>query len=411
VLAAIFAAMAVFAGGASAVSRGHGNNGNHGRGPGANGHHGRGPAGHGHHGRGPSGGQQSFVNRIFASGDGIMHSTPTGSEQISQPDDITRLGNHIYVAFQNGVGPQGEPSTTGNLDSTVVEFDLSGRAVKQWDLAGKCDGLTADRAQGGVIATVNEDANSSLYVIDPHGSATHFHYTTALPSNGGTDAITVYHGRVLISASAPGTTGAAAPQPSYPAVYQAAFDAKSDTVTVTPLFFDEAQATLANLNSPQAGAPQQLALTDPDSSSRVPGYAARFGGDFMLTSQGDQEQIFVRHPGKPDQSLSVLKLSSSVDDTAWPSSARGALLTTDNSNNTIDAITGRFPHGSVFVADTPCDESSAPSTCPGPGFPANFLGQLNPFTGQITPVALSGPAVEPQGLLFLPGSRLSKHGH
>ncbi|MGO9249224.1 MAG: hypothetical protein ACLP7W_11660 [Solirubrobacteraceae bacterium] len=24
--------------------------------------------------------------------------------------------------------------------------------------------------------------------------------------------------------------------------------------------------------------------------------------------------------------------------------------------------------GSVFVADTPCDENSAPSTCPGPGY-------------------------------------------
>jgi hypothetical protein len=381
VFVAMLGATAVVAGGASAMSRRHGP---------------------------PGGDRQAFVNRIFASGDGIMHSTSTGSEPISQPDDITRLGGHIFVAFQNGVGPQGQLSTTGNQDSTIVEFNLSGRAVKQWDVVGKCDGLTADPRLRRIIATVNEDANSSLYLIDPHGGATQFQYNSdLLPSNGGTDAITIYRGLVLISASAPGTTGAAAPQPSYPAVYEAAFDFNTDVVTLTPLFFDEDQATLANVNSSQFGVPQPLALTDPDSSERVPAYADRFGGDFMLTSQGDQEQIFVHHAGQVDQSLSVLQLSSSVDDTAWPSGPSGALLTTDNSNNTINEITGPFRPGSVFVADTPCSENSAPSTCPAPGFPANFLGELNPFTGQITPVNVTGPAVEPQGMLFLSRSRLS----
>jgi hypothetical protein len=398
VLIATLGAMAVVASGASATSRDH-----H---PGSGGNdRGRGWGGHGQNG-GSGGDRHVFINRIFASGDGITHGTPSGSEQISQPDDITRLGGHIYVAFQNGVGPQGQPSTTGNPDSTIVEFNRRGRAVKQWDLTGKCDGLTADPQLGSVIATVNEDANSSLYLIDPDGGVTHFNYNSdPLPSNGGTDAITIYHGLVLISASAPGTTGAGAPQPTYPAVYEAAFDFGNGVVTLTPLFFDEDQATLANVNTPGFGMPQKLGLTDPDSSERVPGYADRFGGDFMLTSQGDQEQIFVHHAGRPDQSLSVLKLSSSVDDTAWPSSPNGELLTTDNSNNTINEITGPFRPGSVFVADTPCDQNNAPATCPGPGFPPNFLGELNPFTGQIAPVDLAGPAVEPQGMLFLPGSR------
>jgi hypothetical protein len=50
----------------------------------------------------------------------------------------------VFVGFQNGVGPQGQTSTTGNLDSTVVEFDATGQEVSQWDIVGKCDGLTAD---------------------------------------------------------------------------------------------------------------------------------------------------------------------------------------------------------------------------------------------------------------------------
>jgi hypothetical protein len=69
-----------------------------------------------------------------------------------------------------------------------------------------------------VLASINEDANSSLATIDPHtGKVTHYAYSEPLPSDGGTDAISIYHHMILISASAPGTTGAPAPQPYYPA--------------------------------------------------------------------------------------------------------------------------------------------------------------------------------------------------
>jgi hypothetical protein len=145
-----------------------------------------------------------------------------------------------------------------------------------------------------------------------------------------------------------------------------------------------------------------LALTDPDSNEVVPAYAKRFAGDFMLTSQGDKEQIFVAHAGTRHQSLTVLKISDSVDDTAWPSDRSGAIYTTDNSNNTINKITGPFTRGSVFVADTPCDANDAPATCPAPGFTANYLGELNPSTGVITRVDVHGPAAAAQGMLFLP---------
>jgi hypothetical protein len=53
-------------------------------------------------------------------------SVPT-SEPLSNPDDITQLGQDIFVGFQNGVGPQGQPSSSGNLDSTVVELTTSGQ--------------------------------------------------------------------------------------------------------------------------------------------------------------------------------------------------------------------------------------------------------------------------------------------
>ena len=342
-----------------------------------------------------------FTDRVVLGGAQLEHTTPAGRETLTKPDDITSLDGHLFVAFQNGVGPQGEASSTGNRSSTVVELDASGRALKQWDIVGKCDGLTADPLTGRLIATVNEDAKSSLDTINPtNGLIVHYVYSEPLPSAGGTDAISIYRGMILISASAPGTTGLPAPQPFYPAVYRVELDTLPGVAVIYPLFGDEAPATPANLGAGKA--PVTLMLTDPDSSEGVPFYAQRFAGDFMLTSQGDDEQVFVSDAGGPRQSLSVLKLSGSVDDTAWPSISSGALYVTDGSGDTVNRITGPFQPGSVFVADTPCGANNAPSPCPAPGFPPNFLGQLNPWTGAIAAVALSGPAVEPQGIVFLP---------
>ena len=326
------------------------------------------------------------------------------SEALADPDDLTVLGRNLYTAFQNGVGSQGEPSTDGNADSTIVEFTPAGRVVRQWDIKGKCDGVTADPRRGLLIATVNEDANSSVYAIIPGAPAgaqvQHYRYNKPLPHDGGTDAISIYHGLVLISASAPGTTGKAAPQPSYPAVYSVTFDRFTRIATVSALFGDEAPATVANLGADH-GKVVRLALTDPDSNEVVPGSGPRFAGDFMLTSQGDKEQIFVQPGGKLGSRLAVLRLSQSVDDTAWARHGFGRLYGADASTDTIDVVTGRFPARSIFVAVTPCDAANAPATCPGAGFPPNYLGSLNPWTGQITRVPLSGPAFEPKGLLFI----------
>jgi hypothetical protein len=121
----------------------------------------------------------------------------------------------------------------------------------------------------------------------------------------------------------------------------------------------------------------------------------------METSQGDKVQIFVLPHGRLGSHLAVLHLSNSVDDTAWPTGPRGVLYVSNTGGGTVDAITGPFRKGSVLVAVTPCDASNAPSTCPAPGFPANFLGQLNPWTGKITPVTVGGATFAPQGMVFV----------
>jgi hypothetical protein len=334
-------------------------------------------------------------------------STATRSETLSDPDDISRWGNDLFVGFQNGVGPQGQASTDGNLDSTVIELTLKGDVVAQWDVRGKADGVTADPGLG-VLATVNEDAHSALYLIRPsapaRGAVTRYSYSESLPHKGGTDALSVNNGQILISASAPGTTGTAAPQPSYPAVYSVKLDATSKVARIAPLFFDESFATVANKGSSQYLKSTKLALTDPDSNEIVPSPGPRFAGDFMLTSQGDKEQIYVSGAGTAHQSLQVLSLTQSVDDTAWPTSTSGSLYSTDSTDDAVDVMTGPFVINQSIVAATPCGANGSPATCPAPKYPANYLATLNPNTGEVTRVAITGATYVPQGgLAFVAG--------
>jgi hypothetical protein len=352
-----------------------------------------------------------FKVRVIVNGAKLQHAfIPAGStkrrtEPLADPDDITVLGHHLFSGFQNGVGPQGQASSDGNTDSTIVEYTASGDVVRQWDIKGKCDGVTADTAAHMLIATVNEDAHSSIYTITPSAprghQVVHYRYSEPLPHFGGTDAISIYHHLVLISASAPGTTGTAAPQPTYPAVYVVTFGRHARVATVHALFYDEATARVANVGA-SFGTKVRLALIDPDSNEIVPADGPRFAGDFMLTSQGDEEQIFVQPGrGRLGSHLRVLKLTHSVDDTAWARAASGKLYGDNTSQDEVEVVTGPFRVGSIWEAVTPCDENSAPATCPAPGFPQNYLGTLNPWTGVLTRVALAGPSFRPQGMVFV----------
>ncbi len=344
-----------------------------------------------------------FSARQIVFGAKLTHRfTPAGSrnaksEPLTSPDDLTAMGGFLFTAFQNGVGPQGEPSTSGNRDSTIVEFTARGRVVGQWDIRGKCDGLTADPAWHRLIATVNEDAHSSLYTIQPghhRGAVSHYQYNRPLPHKGGTDAISVIGRVVVVSASAPGTTGAAAPQAGYPAAYVLTFSSAKKIATIHPVFSDEAKARVANAGA--HGRVVRLALTDPDSNAVVPADARRFARNFELTSQGDKEQVYLGRSG-----LRVLRLSQAVDDTAWAVTRHGRFYATDQTADTVDVVTGRFAVGIPVVVVTPCDANGAPATCPvPPKFPPNYLGLLNPWTGRVSRVAVRGASLQPHGLIF-----------
>jgi hypothetical protein len=333
------------------------------------------------------------VNQVL-SGANLRHTnSKTGKkEALSDPGAITQYGGSIYAAFQNGVGPQGQASASGNKNSTIVEFTPGGTVQAQWDVAGSAAGLAANPSTGEVVATVNADANSSIYSIEPGGQLIHYAYSKALPHKGGTSAVSFYRGAILVTASGPGTTGAAAPQASYPAVYQVTLDQTTRIASVQPYFYDESAAKIAN-NPGGLGANVQLSLTDPGSSEVVPSANPRWPGDFVLSSQNNKEQIYSSVPG----SLWVLKLSAPVADTAFPTSVHGALYVTDPATDTVDSAHNPvFWPATTFVAVTPCPSGFACSN--------GYLGLLNLVTGQITAVTVTGGSLQPQGMVFVPAS-------
>jgi hypothetical protein len=298
------------------------------------------------------------------------------SGTLTGPDDIAQLGDNVFVAFQNGVGTHGEPAKSGRTTSTVVEYNRQGRELARWDLTGKVDGMGANGRTHQIVATVNEDGNSSIYTISPKGrkaEVSHYSYSSnPLPHGGGTDSVTVRDGVVYVAASAP-AADANGSTAGKPAMYKVEFS--KTTAKLTPVFTDNVTAT-----NVLTGKTVTLNLTDPDSSGAVPRTVPGIGGSLMLIGQADQQLVFVRHPGAPDQSASVLPVTSQVDDTTFATSARGTLYVVDNAAGRVIAITGNFKQGQAFGS-------------------ASGLSTIDLKTGQVTPF---GTGVKtPKGLLFV----------
>lgn len=311
-----------------------------------------------------------WTTRVFAS-----------SKTLSSPDDITQLGQDVFVAWQNGVGSKGEPSPQGRKSSTVVEYSPSGHQLDTWDVTGKIDGMAADR--GLVAATVNEDGNTSLYTIAPqekHGAVRHYRYSpNPLPHGGGTDSVAFSHGAMFVSASAPvadkgGTTY------SKPALYRVALH--GSVASTSSVLADNTSAKNA-----VTGQTSKLSLSDPDSDETMPSTSPQYAGDVLLDSQGDSQQVFVHAPGTSHPSATALKLPTQVDDTAVATSKHGTLFVVDNGTNKVLEMKGQFQPGQVFtsVAD---DAPKMPGT----------LGILNLRTGKI---ATAAKVKSPAGLLFM----------
>ncbi len=311
-----------------------------------------------------------------------------GTNSTTNPDDITNLNGDIFLAYQNGVGAKGEPTSSGVGNSTIVEYGPNGSTIASWSITGKCDGMTADAANNRILATVNEDGNSSMYIITP-GSAQPQHLTFSpdpataqdgpLATGGGTDSIAIQNGNIYITASAPSADKNG--NYTHAALFQGTI--QGNTVSLTPVMMGNDKAT-----DVASGNPVTLNLSDPDSSTIVPSSSSKYSGDMLLDSQGDSELIFVQNPGTSSQALTRLSIGTQVDDTTFATSASGTLYVTDGGSNKVYAITGNFTPGTAIVA------------CPSDSGVAGFVGTLDLSSGTITPLAIG--LKSPKGLLFVP---------
>ena len=332
----------------------------------------------------------------------------TAPAGVSGPDDAAGLDGFLAVAWQNGIGPKGEAAASGATQSDVILYAPDGVVLHDWKVTGHVDGLAIDPQRLEIVATVNEDGNTSLFTIDPrHASASPAQYafspepdsahTGGVFTGSGTDGVQVLpDGRLLISASAP-NNGSEGPVPDATATFLATLDQRRHVADLQPTFADDARATNAltgatvTLGVP-GSSPQ--ALTDPDSNALVPSDSPLYGGQYMLNSQADQQLVFARvQDGRialTELPLSSEGTSAGVDDVAW-AGGRGTLYVVDHTANVVYAVSGPFAPGQAYAG---LDTLGATAD-------TSQLERLDLATGVMTPFATGFGTVK--GLVFAPG--------
>jgi hypothetical protein len=243
--------------------------------------------------------------------------------------------------------------------------------VQTFSVPGHNDGLKVDPKTQDLWAIQNEDGNPNLVVINPAAGTETKYNVGPVANGGGYDDITFLHGKVYLSESSPAINPNTAP-----AIVEATLS--GTTVNVSPVLFGN--ATAVNVVTRQK---VTLNLQDPDSMTASP------SGDLVMTSQADDEIVIVKHPGKPNQAVSLLPLTDqarnpvSVDDTSFRRGAPKVLLT-DLTAGIIYEITG-----------PPVKAGQALSAALDIG----QLGTLDLHTGVFTPIITD--LGSPRGLAIL----------
>ncbi len=303
----------------------------------------------------------------------VFANSPNG---ISQPDSIVQWRDTVIVGFQNHVAKDGSDGKS----STIVEFSLSGKVKRMFQVPGHNDGLRVV-GENDLWALQNEDANPNLVVIDlTSGHAKQYTFPPT-PHGGGYDDIVVQNGKVYISASNPNLD--AMGNNVFPALVRA--NLSGDNVILETVLNGNASAT-----DIPTGQTVTLNLTDPDSMSIDP------RGNIVLDDQADSELVFIRHPLTDEQTVGRLNITSSatgpggatitLDDTAFAPHPKAFLLVTDVHAGVIyridSGIFGFEPGTAYSASDT-----------------LGLVGTLNLDNGFVMPIVTGFGSA--RGLLFI----------
>jgi hypothetical protein len=304
----------------------------------------------------------------------------TAPPNLSAPDSIAVVKDHVFVGYGDGHAPDG----SDGKNSQVVEFSMDGTLERIYTVPGHSDGLKLDPITKRLWALQNEDASPNVVITDTETQQQKVYQFASTPHGGGYDDIVFRGCKVYISASNPAgnpNTG--------PAIVSAKL--RDGVVQVEPLLMGNAAAV-----DVLTGANVTLNLQDPDSMTLDP------LGNIVLDSQADQELIYVTHPGEPNQQALRLPLSFlsgnaampvETDDTAFVTSSQGFILFADKGLNTVFKLTRTgFVPGSAYTA--------------ADGGP--FVGSLDLTSGIVTPVVTG--IKSPGGLVYVDTSKQDAEG-
>ena len=287
----------------------------------------------------------------------------------NSPDSLVVDNGFVYIDYQNTTAKD----CTDKNTSTVVQYDMNGKMLKTFTVAGHSDGMRADPSTHLLWVSSCEDGNAKFVTIDPtSGTLTPYTFPPA-PHGGGYDDLCFLNGMVFIAASNPNLNAAGVNV--FPAIDKITLG--NGKVQLTPVLMGNATATdiLAN-------GKVQLNEVDPDSMT------VDTKGELVLVNQAGTELVFLKNPGTPQQSVTRIPVGDQLDDTVWAPSSPGRLLVTDGTTGNTYWINA-YP-GTVYT-QAPDDSGTV-----------GFVGVVNMTTGFVTPVVIG--FLKATGMIFVPNS-------
>lgn len=291
----------------------------------------------------------------------------------NHPDSIVVSGTDVFIGWQNTTAKDGTDTKT----STITEYTTGGKLVHTWTTIGHNDGMRMDPSTHLLWAMSNEDGNARLYTIDPANGAESSvtQYTMPpTPHGGGFDDIQFTNGLALADASNPSLNKAGINV--FPALYKVQLSGTK--AVLTKVLMGNAKATTIKLPATTVS----LNLTDPDSMMIDP------TGALVLDDQGDAQMLWITGVGTAQQQVKVLSVGTQVDDTVFPSSAKGCVLVTDNSSGVYSICSDVWVPGAAYVA------------APNDSGVIGFIGTLSLSSGIIQPIIVG--LSNPHGMAFIP---------
>ncbi len=255
----------------------------------------------------------------------IFSESPLGA---TAPDSLTIANGSLWAVWGNGASSTAYPGTNGS--STIVQYSRTGAIENSYTIGGHVDGLKYDPATGDIWALQNEDANSTLTLIDPatgqmssmlqYGSG----YVYGANSARGFDDVVFKHGKVFVSQTSP--------NPGDPVVSEL-INGNAPFGTLETQSILRLGDTGTNLVTGQTN--QDLPVSDPNSLKLLP------NGSLILTSEADKAFTFIHNPGQANQTESFINLpagSGTPDDAVMVNATSGTFYVSAQSNNEILAI-------------------------------------------------------------------------